>query len=249
MSDPGADPGAPVVPMSPITLPSGEDPEAARIRRIVQEELAKSAKQTQSIGWVTGLDPLTVRLKSGGDIGATARDASLALSIGQRVSLQWAGDGYIVTGLSTGPDDEQTTSGGVFPLGAVCLWPATAEVPDGWEEAVDLRGLFVVHANPGDAHFDVGQTGGGTAHSHTLFGQTNLAGSHDHGGNTGTQSLLHSNRQTGGTAAASPTHTHNIAGDASHSHNVGSGGGIAEAFAGNRLPPYTAAYIWIRRIA
>lgn len=233
----------------PVTTPAGEDPQAALIRKIVLEELAKSAKQTQGVGWVTGLDPLTIRLKSGGDVGASARDATLALVIGDRVSLLWAGDGYIVTGLATGPDEPQTTSGGVFPIGAVCLWPADQAVPDGWEHVTALNGKFVVA--PDGATFISGTTGGTEDHDHTTpvhDHSISSGGGHTHGGVTGANN--NNIDKTGGAgAAARDPHTHTISSDGGHDHgaNTGNAGGAGTDTV-SHLPPWSAEYIWIRRV-
>lgn len=94
----------------PLTTPAGEDPGTAHIRRLIREELAAFSKRTQSVGWVTGLEPLTVRLKSGGDIIVSGREATLSPAIGDRVSLSYAGDGYVATGMAAGPDDAQTVN-------------------------------------------------------------------------------------------------------------------------------------------
>lgn len=91
----------------PMATPSGKDPGGDLIRRIFREEFAKYAKRAQGVGWVTGLDPLTVKLRSGGTVDVSARDATLALAEGDYVALLWTGDGYIVTGLAGAPDGPQ----------------------------------------------------------------------------------------------------------------------------------------------
>lgn len=120
-------------------------------------------------------------------------------------------------------------------------------------------------------HDHVGLTNSAGAHIHTVSGTAASAGDHNHGTTWGSFSLYTGTRSTetvgpiggkgqkmtqttgswggSGTVAYNGNHTHSISGSAAsggaHTHEV-TVESRGESGTGKNLPPYKAAYIWVR---
>lgn len=186
-----------------------------------------------------------------------------------------------ITGAVTATQDDLNAP---FPSGGIIMWSGSIEtIPGGWvlcdgnNSTPDLRDRFVVGAGLGYA---VGDTGGSATvvletanlpvHSHPVDINTDVKGSHAHGGSTSTANLsgdfwvgggnngtsgIVSLIQNGGRPGldansgfqqlyrVNATHGHSISTDSqgSHSHNVsGNTGNAGSGTAHENRPPYYA---------
>ena len=68
------------------------------VARIVRRELGFARIREVFEGWVSATDPLTVALRSGGDVHITDITPGLGLTVGERVDVFFTGEGYRVRG-------------------------------------------------------------------------------------------------------------------------------------------------------
>lgn len=145
----------------------------------------------------------------------------------------------------------EVTPGTSFPQGGIIMWSgAIADIPSGWalcdgtNGTPNLQDKFVVGAGSGYA---VGATGGADTvnieHSHSNP-STGSAGSHDHGGFTGSVSSveLYEGRASGAENTIWQ-HYHYISSGGAHAHTVGSSGLALSSTQENRPPYYALAFI------
>lgn len=84
---------------------------AAMIRRIAREEWSQLARQVEVTGYVTGLSPLTVRLRNGDTIRVERQVVGAKPAEGQRVAVQRNGVHWVLLG-PTEVGGAQTGGGG-----------------------------------------------------------------------------------------------------------------------------------------
>lgn len=232
----------------------------ADVERIVDERLFARSKAVERVATVSGLEPLTVTLDGGAEVHVTLVDPSLVLAVGERVAIEHAGTGYMITGRA-GPPGAPTIPDRELPdscIGRVVVIAVSVlDIPEGW--ALMDGGTYAGKLGPvttpnwcdgrvlraGQAGtVEFGTTGGTATHTHGSGSlSTNNAGQHDHGGNTSGPSNVTAKVNSSGTNVAANNHNHNIGNGGSHGHNVNSG----DTGTGSSLPPWRAVpYImWI----
>lgn len=136
-----------------------------------------------------------------------------------------------------------TGSSGNIPVGGIILWSGTvSSIPSGWalcdggNGTPDLRNRFIVGAG---STYDPEDTGGVSAHTHSVSTNTNSSGGHNHGGSTDAATQIPEARAVGNEGANYANHTHPISSGGGHTHSVSVTSGST-----SNLPPYLAlAYI------
>jgi microcystin-dependent protein len=213
----------------------------------------------------TGVNQFLVYAGGGMSIN-TSPASNTALTVSGKVKSDSADLG--ATSVTTLTASSTISGFGTVPLGGIIMWSgSTSTIPSGWalcdgttsngRQTPDLRGRFIVGAGQGTglSNRNVGDTGGTEtstltvnqipAHTHSVIGNTQNAGSHNHEFKWYKAQFSYSGSWSDGSyrdrgqGTYSETSSVQNAGDHSHAINFTSGSaGSGESF--NNLPPFYA---------